>query len=240
MAKRRTTEQPGESGAEPAPQQQAGRIAGTLAQARLERMGAEVGERFAKLGARWLADPMPGRLDAALVERLSRQGFRRERLADIRVHRGAKAQAAADALDARAFAVGDTDVFFGAGQYDPATAEGRAVIAHEVAHVAPPSGPPGAGGATAAAHGPALNERRRGRDASDGEAEERAARQAEARVFAEESTPTAADLPVAPQPSAQAPSRPARGRVDPHALEAKVMAILARLQRTESERAGQF
>ena len=106
-----------------------------LAMTRPQQMGADVADRYAAMGARWLADPMPSRLDNDLIERLAGQGFRRDRLADIRVHRGSRAQAAADALDARAFAVGDADVFFAPGQYDPSTPEGRAVIAHEVAHL---------------------------------------------------------------------------------------------------------
>jgi hypothetical protein len=199
-------------------------------------MGAEVTDRYAQIGARWLADPLPSRLDNDLIERLAAQGFRKDRLADVRIHRGSRAQAAADALDARAFAVGDADLFFAPGQYDPSTPEGRAVIAHEVAHVAPPSHTPASGASM-----PILNERRRQEDPSDGEAAERVAREAEARVFAQESQGAAPEL--APAPLAAASVRPPqsqRARIDPQVLEDKVMAILERAQRTDGERSGRF
>ena len=51
----------------------------------------------------------------------------------VRVHSGAASAAAADAVDARAFAVGQ-DIHFGAGEYDPGSAVGQRLLAHEVAH----------------------------------------------------------------------------------------------------------
>jgi hypothetical protein len=54
-------------------------------------------------------------------------------LAGVRVHTGAESQHAADAVGARAYATGN-DIHFGAGQYDPHSHEGQALIAHEVAH----------------------------------------------------------------------------------------------------------
>ena len=208
-----------------------------LAATRALQIGTDLADRYAAIGASWLADPLPTRLDNALIERLAAQGFRRDRLAQVRVHRGSRAQAAADALDARAFAVGDADIFFAPGQYDPTTTQGRAVIAHEVAHVAPPSAP----GAAGAAAMPVLNERSRRGDGSDGESEERVARDAEALVFAKESRGAAPELAASPSAvSAQQQRTPSRAGMDPHVLEDKVMAILERLQRTEGERSGQF
>ncbi len=55
-------------------------------------------------------------------------------LAGVRVHTGADAAATARQVGARAFAVG-RDVVFGAGQFAPATAAGRYVLAHELTHV---------------------------------------------------------------------------------------------------------
>jgi hypothetical protein len=52
----------------------------------------------------------------------------------VRVHRGAEASSAADALRARAFATG-TDIVFGANQFAPQTRGGRNLISHELAHV---------------------------------------------------------------------------------------------------------
>lgn len=56
-------------------------------------------------------------------------------LADVRIHTGADAAASARAVAARAYTVG-RDVVFGAGEYAPGSAAGRALLAHELAHVA--------------------------------------------------------------------------------------------------------
>jgi hypothetical protein len=54
--------------------------------------------------------------------------------ADVRVHRGPAADAAARALGAVAFASG-REVVFRSGAYDPATTRGKRLLAHELAHV---------------------------------------------------------------------------------------------------------
>ena len=66
-------------------------------------------------------------------------------VADVRVHTDSTAAALTRAVSARAFATG-TDIFFAPGEYQPGTAAGRDLIAHEVAHTdqqrgAPLSGP---------------------------------------------------------------------------------------------------
>lgn len=53
---------------------------------------------------------------------------------NVRVHTGPDAAGLADSLGARAFTTG-SDVYFRAGEYQPASAPGRALIAHELAHV---------------------------------------------------------------------------------------------------------
>jgi len=53
---------------------------------------------------------------------------------DVRIHTGEKAQQVADALGARAFALGSSDVYFGKGEYTPNTAEGLGVLVHELTH----------------------------------------------------------------------------------------------------------
>ena len=53
---------------------------------------------------------------------------------DVRVHADAGAAGLNHSLSARAFATG-SDLFFGAGQYSPGSAEGERVLAHELAHV---------------------------------------------------------------------------------------------------------
>ncbi len=52
----------------------------------------------------------------------------------VRVHADTAASASATAVNARAYTVGH-NIVFGAGQYAPATAEGKRLIAHELAHV---------------------------------------------------------------------------------------------------------
>ncbi len=52
----------------------------------------------------------------------------------VRIHGGPAAAYAARALGARAFTVG-SDVFLGAGEYAPGSAEGRRLLAHELSHV---------------------------------------------------------------------------------------------------------
>ena len=54
-------------------------------------------------------------------------------LSDVRVHTDVAAAAAADAVQASAFAVG-TDVFFASGRFAPGTADGDQLLAHELAH----------------------------------------------------------------------------------------------------------
>ena len=150
-----------------------GSLAEQLANSQTAAMGERLAERYASIGVDLLSDQAPSRLDSALIERLTRVGFDAKILHSVRVHRGLKAQAAADALGARAFALGEQDVFFGRGEFDPATRTGRAVIAHEVAHIAPPTGPAGLPDSFSSGMGsPVLNERKTG-------AEDAAGRQAD-------------------------------------------------------------
>ncbi len=84
--------------------------------------------------------PLDGGARAALEPRFGRD------FGDVRVHDDAAAARSAEQLGARAYTVG-RDVVFGAGQYAPASAAGRRLLAHELAHVAQqasapsPSGP---------------------------------------------------------------------------------------------------
>ncbi len=55
-------------------------------------------------------------------------------LSGVRVHSGPRAAEAARSIDARAFTKGN-DIVFDQGQYAPGTADGRRLLAHEVAHV---------------------------------------------------------------------------------------------------------
>jgi Domain of unknown function (DUF4157) len=61
------------------------------------------------------------------------------RIGDVRVHTDGAADGAARALNARAFTLGH-DIAFAAGEFRPDTAEGRHLLAHELAHVVQQSG----------------------------------------------------------------------------------------------------
>ncbi len=56
-------------------------------------------------------------------------------LRPVRLHTGAQAAALTDAVQAEAFTTG-SDIFFGAGRYDPVGRGGRELLAHELTHVA--------------------------------------------------------------------------------------------------------
>lgn len=71
-------------------------------------------------------------LDAG-TRSLMESGFG-ESFGDVRIHTGGEAERMNDELGARAVTRG-RDVYFDRGQYDPLTTEGRALLAHELAHV---------------------------------------------------------------------------------------------------------
>lgn len=53
---------------------------------------------------------------------------------NVRIHSGARAASSARAINARAYTVGH-DIVFSEGRYNPRTAEGRRLLAHELTHV---------------------------------------------------------------------------------------------------------
>lgn len=55
-------------------------------------------------------------------------------LSDVRIHADGAAAALARSVSARAFTVG-RDIFFGPGEYRPATPAGRELLTHELVHV---------------------------------------------------------------------------------------------------------
>jgi hypothetical protein len=57
----------------------------------------------------------------------------------VRVHDDARAAGEAARIDAAAFTVGE-DIVFGAGRHEPASSEGRRLLAHELAHVVQQTG----------------------------------------------------------------------------------------------------
>jgi hypothetical protein len=60
---------------------------------------------------------------------------------DVRVHTGSHADEAARSINADAFTVGN-DIVFAGGNYEPGTAQGRELLAHELTHVVQQMGPP--------------------------------------------------------------------------------------------------
>jgi hypothetical protein len=92
-------------------------------------------------------------MDRALSERL--EPTHGDGLGDVRVHTGETAAALTRAVSARAFTVG-SDIYFGAGEYQPGTSDGKRLIAHEVAHVVQQRGAPMTGPLTVSQPGEAL------------------------------------------------------------------------------------
>jgi len=91
-------------------------------------------DRYLQLGRMLLSDPDPQTLDERTRERLSR--ILGKDVSGVRIHTGERAQQAASALGAEAFALGEEDVFFGQGRYAPDDPKGMGLLAHEVAHTA--------------------------------------------------------------------------------------------------------
>lgn len=101
--------------------------------ARVEDPGLQerIIERYLGYGRELLADQLPTRLDPRIAKRLE------PLIGDVsrvQVHTGPMATAAAEAFGARAFAIGDEDIFVAEGQYDPTSSSGAALLAHEAAH----------------------------------------------------------------------------------------------------------
>jgi len=88
------------------------------------------------------------RLDAAGSGRPLDEATRRQMagvlgadVGDVRVHADERAAGLASDLGAEAFTLG-RDVYFGEGKFDPASSEGRALLAHELTHVLQQKGLP--------------------------------------------------------------------------------------------------
>jgi hypothetical protein len=69
-----------------------------------------------------------------------------EDFSEVRLHTGEGAAQLADSVDARAVTRGK-DIYFAAGEYDPKSAAGREVLAHELVHVAQQARQASSGGA---------------------------------------------------------------------------------------------
>jgi hypothetical protein len=96
------------------------------------------------------AGPTARPLPDALMARF--EGALGSSLAGIRIHTDAGAAQLAEGMQARAVTVGE-DIHFGAGQYQPGSAEGQTLLAHEVVHAAQQAGPAAATSAAGGARG---------------------------------------------------------------------------------------
>ena len=91
-------------------------------------------------------------LDAGVAERMS--GSLGD-LSDVRVHTDDTADKLNRSVSARAFATG-TDVYFAQGEYNPGSAAGDRLIAHELAHVVQQRGAGASGPLTVSQPGDAM------------------------------------------------------------------------------------
>ena len=102
---------------------------------RSEQAAAEtdsVGETGVPKSVREVISSTGQSLDASIQRAMEdRMG---DSLGDVRVHTGPQAAAACEAINARAFTVGN-HVAFNSGEYGPGSPEGQHVLAHELAHV---------------------------------------------------------------------------------------------------------
>jgi hypothetical protein len=78
-------------------------------------------------------EPLPAPTRGYFESRLGRD------LSDVRIHAGAAAGASARAIGAKAYTLG-SDIAFAPGRYQPWSAAGQSLLAHELAHVAQQSG----------------------------------------------------------------------------------------------------
>ncbi len=186
-------------------------------------------ERYTRFGVAALADPVPRRLDPTLRQEM--ETLVGADLSEVRVHTGERAQRMAEGLGARAFAAGTSDVFFAQGEFAPQTPAGKALLAHEVAHVAE--------GRTG------LSRRPRKAEVEDLEVR---ARRVEEMVLAREERPEPMrpdemlepeDLELPPLIEPESAGKPVRTTIDKARLEDKVLEVLEREARRDRERRGQ-
>lgn len=111
-------------------------ISQVLSQVQTGDLHDAIVQKYAGIGVKMLSDALPQQLDTHTTDYM--EGILGKRLGDIRIHTGEKAKAAAEAIGARAFVLGSRDIFFGDGEFNVDTQEGRAVLAHELTHTLQP------------------------------------------------------------------------------------------------------
>jgi hypothetical protein len=181
----------------------------------------DIAERYLEQGIELLSDALPSHIDPALAARL--EGLVGD-VKSVRVHTGKAATEAARSMDARAFAVGDQDIFVDEAEHNPGTARGQALLAHEAAHTQDAS----AGFALSSRSNPS------------GDSREAYAQDVE-RAFAREEEAEAAPLSVPERAERSAPAPDEQDReaeVDKVALAQRIKEILSERERFERDRYG--
>jgi hypothetical protein len=193
--------------------------------ARLNQPGVQdmVLARYNDFGRALLADSTPSRVDPKIARAL--RPYLGD-LSDVRVHTGRVASEAAQAMEARAFAIGDSDVFIDAANFDPSSREGGALLAHELAHTRDAA----TGFALSKEHG------------SDTSAKERFAEQLElmyAMEYDAEGDAVAADAEDSPNPigSDFLPKTP---DFDRYELARKIIEVIQDQSQLQAERLGRW
>lgn len=192
---------------------------------RIEEPGLQdrILERYMDFGKHLLGDDMPNRVDPRIAKTL--EPILGD-VSNVRVHTGAVATAAAQAMNARAFAVGDQDIFIDPQQISSGTKEGGALIAHEIAHTRD------------AATGFALSSQM----GNDNTAREQFAHDV-ADIFAREWDDDGEPMTRGdddPAPEVGPDGMPAEPDVDKVALAFKVIDVLERQERMASDRYGRW
>ena len=182
-------------------------------------IGEELRQRYLAQGRELLSDSLPSHLDPRIARRLE------PLLGDVsgvRVHTGRAATAAARAMDARAFAVGDQDIFIDEAEYHPGTEKGDTLLAHEVAHTVD------------ASTGFGLSSSRHGGE------EEAFAREVEMAFAQEDAVPEVEQEVTEPTRASGTQTEVSEGepKVDVQALEDRIMSLMKEQEERERDRHG--
>ncbi len=87
-----------------------------------------------RAAARAISDDAPKNLDVQTRARM--EALTGADLGDVRIHTGPIAEEIAEGAGARAFALNDSDIFFGRDEFSTTSRGGKALLAHELSHVA--------------------------------------------------------------------------------------------------------
>lgn len=183
---------------------------------------ADILKRYESTGRTLLADALPSKVDPSLARAL--RGILGKDVSDVRVHTGKVATEAARAMDARAFAIGDKDIFVDRNEMAIGGAHADALLAHEIAHTTDAST-----GYALSAHGGSGNS---AREAFAHEVENKFARE-----LVEEGDGLVRDDNV-PGHATKSDGTPKEPVVDKQLLAQKIMAVLEKHDQAHVARHG--